>query len=205
MRSFIFIVFFLFLITNNVMGQSIRKNHNEMTTSEKNALVAAFVALRNGVFGDLADVHSGSFSEIHFNLANGRPNWNPAADIFFPWHRRQILELEQAMQALNSKITIPTWDWVVDNSASDALWNSSFMGSFNSWGLNRKLTGNRLPSASLVASVQNINPGTPPPNYEYYVDYSHGNEDTDVHKGGHIWVGGTMNSPSSLTPIPIRL
>ncbi len=203
MRSFVIIVFLLFLATTSVVSQSIRKNYREMTTAEKTAVVNAFVQLKSGVFDDLTATHQNSFSDIHFNLR--APTYNPNVDVFFPWHRRQILELEQAMQAINSKITIPFWDWVVDGSTTDPLWDNDFMGGFdnnshpnNFSDISRNLgSSGHLPSSSEVNGVQNINPGTPPPNYNYYVAYSAEMENEWVHKGGHIWVGGTMNSPGS--------
>lgn len=186
------------------MGQSIRKNHNEMTNAEKDALVAAFVYLEdnNIVFDDLWATHSNSFVDIHFNLrTTGGYTWEPQIDVFFPWHRRQILELEQAMQEeVNAKISIPYWDWTVDNSVNDGLWDSDFMGGFdinghpNEFPISRSLGNNSsLPTSSAVSNVQNINPGTQvPPYYNYYVDYSAALENGKVHTGGHEWVGGTM-------------
>jgi tyrosinase len=199
MRSFIFIVFFLF-VTTSLMAQSIRKNHNEMTASEKSQLVAAFVALENDEVNDLAAFHSGFFGQIHFNLPD-----DPDDDIFFPWHRRQILELEQAMQdAVNSKISIPTWDWIEDdthNTALGELWDPAFMGGFdidgnaNDWNLNRTFTGSRLPNSTEVNQVS--------AGHQDYIprplkdDYSEVVENQKVHTGGHTWVGGFMNSASS--------
>ena len=210
MRSFIFLVFFLCSVTTSMMAQSIRKNHNEMTSAEKTALVNAFVALKNGVFDDLRATHNNSFEDIHFNLrTTGGWIWEPEIDVFFPWHRRQMLELEQAMQNLNDKITIPYWDWRVDgsyNTAPGELWDDDFMGGFanpasghyfNDISRSIGTPGYFDDISSRVNSVQNINPGTPPPNYNYYVNYSADMENTKPHTGGHIWVGGTMATRSS--------
>lgn len=195
MRCYVFIGFFLFSVTT-VMAQSIRKDHNEMTASEKSQLVAAFVALENTEVNDLAAYHGNFFSQIHFNLPS-----NPNADIFFPWHRRQILELEQAMQDnVNSKLSIPTWDWIEDNLASDPLWDTSFMGAFGAngaydWNLGRTFTGSRLPNATEVNQVS--------AGHANYIqrplkdDYSEVVENQKVHTGGHTWVQGFMNSAQS--------
>ena len=103
-----FRMFFLFLIIyNSAVCQSIRKNHKEMTPSEKDALVNAFYELDDGLVSDLAAFHNNNFGNIHFNLPD-----DPQDDVFFAWHRRQIFELEQAMQDLNPKISMPFWDWI---------------------------------------------------------------------------------------------
>ncbi|MCB0713948.1 MAG: tyrosinase family protein [Ignavibacteriae bacterium] len=165
-----------------------------MTQSEKDELVAAFDELRDGpdLINDLASYHNNNFQAIHFNNTGYPRSWsNPNNDVFFAWHRRQIFELEQAMQDINPNLSIPFWDWTVDNSTSSALWDNDFLGQFNSaWSLGRSLgsTGS-LPSSTNVATVQSIT------NWQSYVASV---ENGIVHSGGHIWVNGIMaagNSP----------
>lgn len=198
------IVFFLILVCSNVHSQSIRKNYNEMTQSEKDELVDAFDQLKNGLVADLATFHGNNFSEIHFNLPYPDPN-NVTGnyDVFFAWHRYQMWTMEHAMQAINPKITIPFWNWTLpaDRLKSGPLWedgsgNPQFMGRFDdpsdlNWGLGRSLSASTslLPTTSNVNTIQNI----------VYTDrasfqnYSNAMERGKPHTGGHIWTGGVMS------------
>lgn len=190
----------LCLTTYNLCGQSIRKNYQEMTNSEKTALVNAFYTLRSNIpngpadlINDLANFHGDNFSfgnspqlDIHFNLPD-----EPQRQIFFAWHRQQMFEMEQAMQAINPNISLPWWDSSVDQSPNSPLWDQNFMGSFNNnWGLNRNLGGNGpLPTPADVATVQ--------ANTDFLV-YSNNMERGTPHTGAHRWVGGAM--PTNYSP-----
>ena len=110
-RIKIILFFLLMLAFSNMSSQSIRKNYNEMTQSEKDALVDAFVALKDGLVADLATFHGNNFTEIHFNLPYPQPGNH--LDVFFAWHRYQMWTMEHAMQAINPKITIPFWNWTL--------------------------------------------------------------------------------------------
>ncbi len=165
-------------------SQSIRKDFHEMTVSEKDAFVDALYAVRQGpdVFADLANFHANNFSSIHFN--------SPSQDVFLAWHRRQILELEQALQEDNPRVSIPLWNWVTDNSSSDPMWNHSFLGQFvSAFGISRPFSnGVNLPTQSEINNVQAIT------NWDNYVSTL---ENGSVHVGGHVWIGGTMASGNS--------
>lgn len=183
-------VLLLFLLLTGITNaQSIRKNYQEMTSSEKRALLEAFDA-NKGLVDDIASFHNTNFRIIHFNLPN-----NPNLDVFLAWHRRQLFEVEQAMQTNNNpNLSIPFWNWTIDNSVSSSLWASDFMGYFTSnlpWSseIERNLGGNfRLPSSSEVSSAQSIS---------NWVSYSDGLEKGIVHSGPHVWVGGTMATGAS--------
>lgn len=198
-----YIMLFFFCCITNGYTQSIRKNFKEMTQSEKDELVKVFKDLEAdydhdndavtpnviGLVNDLANYHDLNFDDIHFNL----PDY-PEKDVFFPWHRRQIFELEQAMQNINSKISIPYWDWTIDNShdtSTGELWDPDFMGGFNDlWNLGRTFSGPALPTTSDVNTVQDTGS-----NIQIY---SNAVERGKVHTRGHTWTGGVMaegNSP----------
>ncbi|WP_298534083.1 tyrosinase family protein [uncultured Algibacter sp.] len=199
------ILLILIVSCANVDAQSIRKNYNEMTQTEKDALVDAFVSLKDGIVADLASFHGNNFTEIHFNLPYPQPGNH--LDVFFSWHRYQMWTMEHAMQALNPKISLPFWNWTlsVDRSKSGPLWedgsgNPQFMGRFDdptdlNWGLGRSSNASTslLPTTAQVNSVQNI----------VYTDrasfqnYSNSVERGRVHTGGHIWTGGIMASGTS--------
>ncbi|HLO89814.1 MAG TPA: tyrosinase family protein [Lentimicrobium sp.] len=182
---------FLSIVTS---GQSIRKNYNEMTALERNNLVNAFYQLRTGpdLINDLAVFHGAYFDldnsstptalDIHFNLPD-----EPEQDIFLAWHRRQIFEVEQAMQDINPYISIPFWNSSVDQSTTSPLWDQNFLGQFNTdWDLQRNLGGmDMLPFPSDVTQAQSQT--------DWYL-YSDMLERGPVHHGAHRWVGGIMNA-----------
>jgi tyrosinase len=173
-----------------------------MTALEREELVNAFYVLRSEIpngpadlISDLANFHGDFFNfdnsfdptrrDIHFNLPD-----EPERDIFFAWHRRQIFELEQAMQQVNPRVSIPFWDSSVDQSVNSPLWDFEFMGQFDiAWGLNRSLGSNGpLPTPAEVISVQAMTD---------FLLYSDEVERGNVHRGAHVWTGGAMPTPLS--------
>lgn len=190
--------FLLFFFTFSFLyAQSIRKNYREMTENEKINLVNAFYQLRLGedLVADLADFHGvffdfdngeGSAVDIHRNLPD-----EPENDIFLAWHRRQMFEMEQAMQDINQNITIPYVDWVLDNSPDSGVWDDDFMGQFNEdWDLRRDLGR----SASLPTSddIEDLLANAP----DFYL-FSNDFERGVVHAAPHNWIGGMMGGRSS--------
>lgn len=189
-----FILSVLICLAFGSSAQSIRKNYQEMTVTEKSALVNAFYQLRTGpdLISDLATFHSDNFNfgnstrpDIHFNLPN-----EPQRQIFFAWHRMQMLELERAMQNIDPRISMPWWDSSTDQSTTSPLWAPDFMGQFdNVWALNRNLGGNGpLPNPTTVTAVQNSSD---------FLIYSNDMERGATHRGAHAWVGGVMSTPLS--------
>lgn len=183
---FIIITTFLLILAANLTlsSQSIRKDHNEMTTSEKSNLVAAFYQLANSpdLIVDMAVFHNDNFNEIHFNLPH-----NPAGDVFLPFHRMMLWELELEMQRINPNLSMPYWNWTIDNTNTSSLWDFSFMGQFDtSFNLGRAvgLSGFPLPQQSDINNLQS--------DTNFY-NYSNNMERGIVHTGGHTFVGGQMN------------
>lgn len=187
MKIHIILLYTLCVFPMVVYSQSIRKDYREMTQSEKDALVNAFYQLRSGadLIDDIATFHNNQFNDIHFNLPS-----RPQLDVFLAWHRRQMFELEQAMQDINPRLSIPYWDWTTDNSVNSDLWDQDFLGQFdNDWNLNRTLGSfGALPTTSDVNSVQSIS---------NWLNYSNTFERGVVHAGPHNWVGGIMAGGAS--------
>ncbi|WP_396590112.1 tyrosinase family protein [Allomuricauda sp. R78024] len=191
-------VIFCIIITWSTNGQSIRKNHLEMTDYEKAELVNAFYQLREGpdLFNDLANFHMDFFSfdntadptrlDIHFNLLN-----EAERDIFLPWHRRQMFEMEQAVQDINPRISLAYWDSSTDQSVNSSLWDEGFLGSFDTnWSLGRNLgASGTLISVQGLANLLSTN--------DFYT-FSNNFERGRGHASPHIWTGGVM--PTSASP-----
>ncbi|MCL6266248.1 tyrosinase family protein [Flagellimonas myxillae] len=180
-----------------IMGQSIRKNFTEMTDYEKAELVSAFYQLRTGpdLFNDLADFHAQFFNfdntatpealDLHFNLPGEQER-----EIFLAWHRRQMFEMEQAVQDINPEISLAYWNSAVNQSTTGPLWAADLLGPFDAdWSLNRNLGGNGpMPTP---ADITNLLAETD------FFTFSNILERQAVHRGAHVWVGGAMPTPLS--------
>lgn len=196
MRHLLFFLIGL-LFFADLYSQSIRKNYLEMTDYEKTELVDAFYQLRNGpdLFNDLAVFHGQYFNfdntidptrlDLHFNLPD-----EAEREIFLAWHRRQMFEMEQAVQNINPKISLAFWNTSNDQALNSPLWDANFMGSFNTnWDLRRNLGGDGpMPTPSEVSALYNIS--------NFFV-FSNEVERRNVHRGAHVWTGGAMPTPLS--------
>ncbi len=194
-KSYLFIILLCFSIT--LYSQSIRKNYLEMTDYEKSELVNAFYQLRQGpdLFNDLSNFHMNFFNfdntsdptreDLHFNLPD-----ESERDIFLAWHRRQMFEIEQAMQDINPKISLAFWDSSQDQSTTGPLWDNVLLGSFNTnWSLGRNLGARGpMPTATDVSNILT---------FTDFHDFSNELERRAVHRGAHVWTGGAMPTPVS--------
>jgi tyrosinase len=94
-----------------------RKNQATLTASERSRLVAAFLALKaDGTYDQLTAQHMNAMNDAHRGPA------------FLPWHRYYLLRLEQELQRIDPAVTLPYWDWTIDNSGAASLWDPDFMG-----------------------------------------------------------------------------
>lgn len=198
-KSLITILVFIIAFFSISAAQSIRKNFTELSQSEKDELVNAYSILggidgTSGKIDELATFHDVNFDDIH---NNNNPT-NSLTDVFHPWHRMASFELEQAMQSIDPSITLPYWDWTVENSPTGSLWASNFLGQFNTaWSLGRDLGSGSLPAGGLNGDVEPVQAITT------YQDYRETLEFNVIHIGAHNWValpsnqGGIMASGNS--------
>ena len=114
----------LLLVSNDpLLAQRIRKDHSEMTPSEKTAYVNALIVLRNnGTLTMIANHHSSHFSSpIHStSTTNG--------EFFLPWHRVFAFEMENYIRgtsAAASSLCIPYWDWRIENTLANVTWDDA--------------------------------------------------------------------------------
>jgi tyrosinase len=102
-----------------------RINQRHLTSSQRTRFVEAVVELkRMGSYDKYVRLHAKYFA------ADGETGLRVAhmAPTFFPWHRRFLLAFESELQMLDPEVSIPYWDWTVDNSAKSPLWAPDFMG-----------------------------------------------------------------------------
>ncbi|RLU94721.1 tyrosinase [Streptomyces griseocarneus] len=102
-----------------------RKNQKNLSGAEKKKFVNAVLAVkRKGVYDEFVRLHGKYFiSDGEAGLRVG--HMSPS---FFPWHRRYLLEFERELQAVDPDVTLPYWDWTVDQSPSSSLWADDFLG-----------------------------------------------------------------------------
>ena len=94
-----------------------RKNQSTLTSTEKARFVAAVLALKaSGAYDTYVQQHMNFMSSAH------------RASAFLPWHREYLRRFELDLRAIDASVTLPYWDWTVDNSATASLWADDFMG-----------------------------------------------------------------------------
>lgn len=154
-----------------------RKNWRDLDADEIARFVSALRTLKaNGTIDAFAGQHQSLFdSGIHHTSH------------FLPWHRDFLRRFEDALQAIDARITIPYWNSTVDQSSSDGLWADSFLGQFDGdWGLGRTFSG-PLPAPQTLTDKLGLN------------EYQHFWHETEIglHNDPHNWVGGVMATRAS--------
>jgi tyrosinase len=157
----------------------VRKSCKNLSSTEKRDFVAAVLALKsNGRYDAFVRTHN----EFIMSDSDTGPRVGHRSPSFLPWHRRFLLDFEQALQSINPAVNLPYWDWTVDNRATGAPWTDDLLGgngraldgqvmtgpfaySTGNWPITVRVdnrpylrrtlgaSGNPLPSAADVASV----------------------------------------------------
>jgi tyrosinase len=104
---------------------NVRKNASSLSDSEKQDFIDAIYQLKReppdgglSIYDTFVLQHGQSFVEGH---AHG-------GAAFLPWHRQFLLEFERELRQINPKVTIPYWDFTVDNSPNSSIWAPNFLG-----------------------------------------------------------------------------
>ncbi|KOU42822.1 tyrosinase MelC2 [Streptomyces sp. WM6378] len=104
---------------------AVRKNQAHLTAAEKRRLVDALLQLkRNGKYDAFVTTHN-AFIMSDTDTGDRVGHRSPS---FLPWHRRFLIEFEQALQSVDPSVTVPYWDWTVDRTPSSSLWAADFLG-----------------------------------------------------------------------------
>jgi hypothetical protein len=196
------------LLSFNLEGQRIRKNHQEMTPSEKLVYRNAVIA-RKDILVERALHHATHFqSEIHTVVKVGGTFPNNTFEYFngtqfLPWHRLFMIDFEQTLRSSGvanaDKITLPYWDWRIENTLSNTTWDDAgFLDlttlNNSGFGITRAIgVNNNLANSSLLNDMMLLTNNLPA-NYETANDLStfFSKRLEFWHNAGHQFVGGTM-------------
>ncbi|MGF1427992.1 tyrosinase MelC2 [Kitasatospora sp. LaBMicrA B282] len=104
---------------------AVRKNQATLTASEKRAFVNALLTLKQqGGYDTFVSTHN-SFIMSDTDTSERTGHRSPS---FLPWHRRFLLQFEQALQAVDASVTLPYWDWTADRTPDASLWGPDLLG-----------------------------------------------------------------------------
>lgn len=167
-----------------------RKNLTRLTVAERQAFTNAVNQLRaNGGYDTYVEQHRGAMSHGHGGPA------------FFPWHREFILRFERDLQAIDSSVSLPYWDWTQANlngaGTESLIWREDFMGGpgapgtgavtsgpFAAWGLIRNpFNIFNFPGTGGDIALALASP-----------DYTSFRQVEGPHGAPHVWVGGFVGN-----------
>ena len=121
----------------------IRKNQTALNPDEKKRFVEAVVELkRTGVYDRFVQIHVDAMA--HATPSTVSPFTRNAAHrgpAFLPWHREFLRRFELELQLVDPTVTLPYWDWTVDNSPASSIWSNDFMGGNGRSGDERVMDG----------------------------------------------------------------
>ncbi len=107
----------------------VRRNAKTLSRDEWNRFVRALKAMKQ--LPSLYDPTMNAYDyyvQLHMD-AYYDPNM-PAhmAAAFAPWHRQLLLLVENDLHRTDPSVSIPYWDWTVDNTRNAYVWTSDFVG-----------------------------------------------------------------------------
>ncbi|MET7652126.1 MULTISPECIES: tyrosinase family protein [unclassified Streptomyces] len=103
----------------------IRKDVSTLTGAERRRFVKALLEIkRKGEYDEFVRMHIDHYAS---DGDGGRRSAHMAPS-FLPWHRRFLLDLEQALQRVDSSVTVPYWDWTRDRTTTAAPWTADLLG-----------------------------------------------------------------------------
>lgn len=107
----------------------VRQNAKDLTANEKARFVAAVKGLKQIPSPHDPSVNAYDYYVIR-HLAAYRDHLSGAhmASSFLPWHREFLRLFEADLQSVDPAVTVPYWDWTVDDGPDAYLWADDFLG-----------------------------------------------------------------------------
>lgn len=113
-------------LTFTVSSLQVRRNQADLSPEEIDNFVSAVKQLKDtyrpgaeiSVYDEYVQAHIESMMVMASHQGSA----------FLPWHRAFIRSFELELQAINPEVTLPYWDFTVDNGPKAALFAETFMG-----------------------------------------------------------------------------
>jgi tyrosinase len=107
-------------------ARRVRKNQSSLTAQERQNFVDAVKQLK-------ATFHPGATISIydeyvHTHMMGMQTGSIHEGPVFFPWHRIFLRDFELELQAINPAVSLPYWDFSIDNQPDSSLWDDDFLG-----------------------------------------------------------------------------
>ncbi|GAB2954047.1 tyrosinase family protein [Streptomyces pseudoechinosporeus] len=102
-----------------------RKDVSTLTRSERRRFVDALLEVkRRGEYEQFVRTH------IEYSRSDGEAGLRVAhmAPSFLPWHRRFLLDLEEALRRVDDSVTLPYWDWTRNRTTTAVPWTDDLLG-----------------------------------------------------------------------------
>ena len=115
----------------------IRKNASRMERTERERYINALKDLKEDIVTSVNGEAVGRYDQfvaLHLGVTERLVNGAPIGDgghrgpAFLPWHRRYLLDLENALREIDSDMTIPYWDWTDLTRSRNIIFQNEFMG-----------------------------------------------------------------------------
>ncbi|WP_369147945.1 tyrosinase family protein [Streptomyces sp. R44] len=104
---------------------TVRKNQATLTADEKRRFVDALLELkRSGRYDTFVTTHN-AFIMGDTDSGDRVGHRSPS---FLPWHRRFLIQFEEALKSVDATVTLPYWDWTADRTSRSSLWAPDFLG-----------------------------------------------------------------------------
>ncbi|MFB6835816.1 tyrosinase family protein [Streptomyces sp. NPDC056361] len=104
---------------------TVRKNQATLTADEKRRFVDALLELkRSGRYDTFVTTHN-AFIMSDTDSGDRVGHRSPS---FLPWHRRFLIQFEEALRSVDPAVTLPYWDWTADRTSRSSLWAPDFLG-----------------------------------------------------------------------------
>lgn len=114
------------LVGTRALMVRVRKNANNLTTSERARFLFAMRKFRNQLgtnFVLLQEMH-----RLSQSISNDQGHKQPG---FLPWHRAMLLQVERELQKIDPSVSLHYWDW--DHAAAN-IFSEDFMGASDNSG-----------------------------------------------------------------------
>ena len=108
----------------------VRKNQSALNPDERKNFVNAVLKLKDdGTYDRFVQMHIDAMNHATPPSVSTRVrNAAHRGPAFLPWHREFLRSFELELEAIDPTVSLPYWDWTVDNTPSSSIWDSDFLG-----------------------------------------------------------------------------